>query len=78
MLIEKTGVATFKVYDKDDVFLGEVDNSKYLSPYKEKQMAIQPDFIMQYAKYLKEQLEEEYKIKNIKIKFELDIFLLVS
>jgi hypothetical protein len=68
MLIEKTGVATFKVYDKDDVFLGEVDNSKYLSPYKEKQMAIQPDFIMQYAKYLKEQLEEEYKIKNIKIK----------
>ena len=68
MLVEKAGVATFKVFDEEDVFLGEVDNSKYLSAYQEKQMAIQPDFILQYAHHLKNQLEEEYKIKNLKIK----------
>jgi hypothetical protein len=68
MLVEKAGVATFKVFDEHDVYLGDVDNKKYLSAYQEKQMAIQPDFILQYAQYLKVKLEEEYEIKNIKIK----------
>ena len=68
MLVEKTGVATFKVFDEHDVYLGDVDNKKYLSAYQEKQMAIHPDFILQYAQYLKIKLEEEYEIKNIKIK----------
>lgn len=68
MLVEKSGVASFNIFDQADNFLGEVNNSKYLSPYQEKQMAIQPDFILQYAHYLKNQLEEEYEIKDLKVK----------
>ena len=52
MLIEKAGFAEFKVVNgkTGEKFL--VNNSDFLTPFQEKQMSTQPDFILQYAKYL--------------------------
>ncbi|NRB84716.1 MAG: HTTM domain-containing protein [Winogradskyella sp.] len=52
MLIEKTGYAEFKVVDakKNTSFL--VKNSDFLTPFQEKEMTTQPDFILEYAHFL--------------------------
>jgi len=52
MLMEKAGYITFTV--KDAVTKKEitVNNSHFLTTFQEKQMAFQPDFILQYAHYL--------------------------
>lgn len=52
MLIEKMGIATFKIVNKEtgDFFL--VDNTDFLTSFQEKQMSFQPDFILEYAHYL--------------------------
>lgn len=50
MLIEKAGVANF-VVEREGQRL-EIKNSEYLSPVQEKMMATQPDFILQYARFL--------------------------
>ncbi|WP_203257291.1 HTTM domain-containing protein [Hyunsoonleella ulvae] len=52
MLMEKMGIATFKIVNKDtgDFFL--VDNTDFLTSFQEKQMSFQPDFILEYAHYL--------------------------
>ncbi len=60
MLVEKVGQATFYVKDAKTGRQSEVDNSSYLTGYQEKQMAIQPDLILQFA----HRLAEEYK-KNM-------------
>ena len=52
MLVEKTGIATFRVYDPNNDTSFYVDNSKYLTPFQEKQMSFQPDFILEYAHFL--------------------------
>ncbi len=52
MLLEKSGLATFTVRDKTTGRYTEVINSDYLTDFQEKQMAIQPDFMVQYAKHL--------------------------
>lgn len=54
MLMEKTGYAQFKVVDPESGERFFVDNSKFLTPLQEKQMATQPDFILEYAHFLKE------------------------
>jgi len=52
MLMEKAGYAQFKIKNTEtgDQFL--VDNNDFLTPFQEKQMSTQPDFILQYAHYL--------------------------
>lgn len=52
MLMEKAGYATFKVKDAVSKKEITVNNSHFLTPFQEKQMAFQPDFILEYAHYL--------------------------
>ncbi|MEX1011896.1 MAG: HTTM domain-containing protein [Balneolaceae bacterium] len=62
MLMEKTGYANFKVVNPDISQRFYVDNTEFLTPFQEKQMATQPDFILEYAHYL----EEHYKQQGIR------------
>ncbi len=59
MLMEKTGYAQFKVVNGETGRWFYVDNSDFLTPFQEKQMAFQPDFILEYAHFLKEHFEGE-------------------
>lgn len=53
MLMEKAGYASFII--KDASGKREIaDNSLFLSPFQEKMMSTQPDFILQYAHFLAE------------------------
>lgn len=54
MLMEKAGYAQFKVVDQKTGKNFYVDNSDFLTPFQEKQMSTQPDFILEYAQYLAE------------------------
>lgn len=57
MLMEKAGTAFFFVKDEKSGREVEVDNKKFLTFLQEKMMATQPDMMVDYAKFLK----EEYK-----------------
>ncbi len=52
MLMEKAGYAQFRVVDPRTGKRFYVDNADFLTPLQEKQMATQPDFILQYAHFL--------------------------
>lgn len=52
MLMEKAGTATFYVKDTQSGREGIVDNREFLNPHQEKQMAMQPDMILQFAHFL--------------------------
>ena len=54
MLMEKSGYAQFKVVNGESGKWFYVDNSEYLTPFQEKQMSFQPDFILEYAHFLKD------------------------
>ena len=64
MLVEKIGQVTFKVKDSNTSRQSEVINSQYLSPYQEKQMSIQPDFILQFAHFIKKEYMEKHGFIN--------------
>ena len=66
MLMEKSGYAQFKVVSKDSGKWFYVDNSDFLTPFQEKQMSFQPDFILEYAQYLKRHFEKDGH-KNVQI-----------
>jgi hypothetical protein len=59
MLMEKSGYAQFKIMDKESGKWFYVDNSDFLTPFQEKQMGFQPDFILEYAHYLKRHFETQ-------------------
>lgn len=59
MLIEKAGYANFKIVNKVTGQRFYVDNTDFLSSFQEKQMSFQPDFILEYAHYLKEHFESQ-------------------
>ncbi|AVR43947.1 HTTM domain-containing protein [Christiangramia fulva] len=59
MLMEKVGYAQFIVEDKDSGKRFYIDNGQYLTPFQEKQMSTQPDFILQYAHFLAEEFREK-------------------
>ncbi len=61
MLMEKAGTATFYVKDGEDGREGSVINHQFLNAHQEKQMAMQPDLILQFAHYLK----DHYKNKGM-------------
>lgn len=52
MLMEKAGYANFKIVDEKTGNYFYVKNEDFLTPYQEKQMSFQPDFILEYAHYL--------------------------
>ncbi len=52
MLVEKVGHAAFTVVEPSTERRVEINNRDYLSDYQIKQMAIQPDFVLQYAHHL--------------------------
>ena len=52
MLMEKTGYAQFKIVDPKTKKWFYVDNTNFLTPFQEKQMSFQPDFILEYAHFL--------------------------
>ncbi len=54
MLMEKAGTATFYVKDGSNGREGMVFNEEFLSDHQEKQMAMQPDMILQYAHFLED------------------------
>ncbi len=53
MLMEKAGTASFLVRDSRTGREGRVFNSDFLCDHQEKQMAMQPDMILQFAHFLK-------------------------
>lgn len=59
MLMEKSGYAQFKVVRKSDAKWFYVDNADFLTPFQEKQMSFQPDFILEYAHYLKDHFQAQ-------------------
>jgi hypothetical protein len=59
MLMEKAGTATFYVKDTKTGRTGEVFNAEFLNPHQEKQMAMQPDMILQYAHFLGRHYEKK-------------------
>ncbi|MFD1096605.1 HTTM domain-containing protein [Salegentibacter chungangensis] len=66
MLMEKAGYAQFKIVDGKTGKRFYVDNSDFLTPFQEKQMAFQPDFILQYAHYLADHFRKDGH-KNIEV-----------
>ena len=59
MLMEKAGYTQFKIVDGETGKRFYVDNSDFLTPFQEKQMAFQPDFILEYAHYLADHFKKD-------------------
>jgi hypothetical protein len=76
MLVEKAGQATFTVRDPQTGRQSEVNNSGFLTAYQEKQMAIQPDLILQYAHHLAEVYQRQYRIPNPEVT--VDCFVAIN
>ena len=53
MIMEKAGYTQFIVKDEFNKKQIQVNNSKHLTTFQEKQMSFQPDYILEYAHYLK-------------------------
>ena len=59
MLMEKTGTAFFYVRDPRTGNEAEINNREYLTVAQEKQMATQPDMILQFAHMLRDDYERK-------------------
>jgi hypothetical protein len=59
MLMEKAGYAQFKIVNGETGSWFYIDNSEFLSPFQEKQMATQPDFILEYAHFLEKHFSSQ-------------------
>lgn len=59
MLMEKAGTATFYVKDSLTGREGIVNNREFLNDHQEKQMAMQPDMILQFAHFLGKYYEKK-------------------
>lgn len=55
MLVEKAGLALFNVTDLDTGDRWTVHPAQYLTRHQEKQMAFQPDMILQFAHFIEQQ-----------------------
>lgn len=74
MLMEKAGTAFFYVKDAETGLESEVMNDEFLTKNQEKMMATQPDMIVQYAHYLKQQYEKK-GFKNPQVRAEAYVTL---
>jgi hypothetical protein len=59
MLMEKGGYAQFKVVNPETGKWFYVENHQFLSEYQQKQMQIQPDFILEFAHFLEEHYQQQ-------------------
>ncbi len=59
MLMEKTGYANFKIQNTRTGKRFYVDNGDFLTGFQQKQMATQPDFIIEYGQYLGRHFESQ-------------------
>ncbi|WP_417591253.1 HTTM domain-containing protein [Owenweeksia hongkongensis] len=59
MLMEKAGYAIYHITDPTTGNTGEVHPGDYLTPNQEKQLATQPDLILQFAHFLKKEYQEK-------------------
>ncbi|MEM6717738.1 MAG: HTTM domain-containing protein [Bacteroidota bacterium] len=66
MLIEKVGYANFKIVDGKTGHFFYVENNDFLTPFQEKQMSTQPDFILEYAHYLGDHFKSQGH-KNVEV-----------
>jgi uncharacterized membrane protein YphA (DoxX/SURF4 family) len=69
MLMEKAGTATFYVKGAETNREGIVNNLEFLNTHQEKQMAMQPDMILQFAHFLGEYYEKQ-GVKNPQVRVE--------
>ncbi len=67
MLIEKGGYVQYKVVNPEDGNWFYVDHSEFLTPYQEKQLRTQPDFILEFATFLEGHYRYHEGIKNPEI-----------
>jgi len=74
MLMEKAGTATFYVKEGERGREGVVINGEFLNPHQEKQMAMQPDMILQFAHFLKEYYIKQ-GMKNPQVRAEVYVTL---
>jgi hypothetical protein len=74
MLMEKAGTATFYVKDGDEGREGSVVNHEFLNSHQEKQMAMQPDLILQYAHLLEDHYQQQ-GMKDPKVRAEVWVTL---
>lgn len=58
MLMEKAGYAQFYVTDAKTKQKKAIDTTRFLTPFQEKQMAFQPDFILEFAHFLHDYYEK--------------------
>ncbi len=59
MIMEKAGYTEFIVKDAISKKEIRVSNNKFLTTFQEKQMSFQPDFILEYAHYLKDYYQKQ-------------------
>ncbi len=74
MLMEKAGYAIFHIKDKATGKEWNAYASDYLTPMQEKQMATQPDMILQFVHFLDKKMEEQ-GYKDIEIRAEVYVTL---
>lgn len=74
MLMEKAGTATFYVKDQKTGREGMVYNEDFLNPHQEKQMAMQPDLILQYAHFLQKHYQNQ-GMENVSVRAEVYVTL---
>ncbi len=66
MLMHKEGNATFYIRDKNTKGEIEIVNSRYLTKRQEEQMSTQPDMIIQFAHFLKNEFNDTVLVINNK------------
>jgi hypothetical protein len=64
MLVEKHGMCTFTVKDEKTGRTQEIVNGNYLNVFQEKQMCIQPDFILQFAHHVAAEYQTKHGFQN--------------
>jgi len=69
--LEKFGQAQFYIQDRITGQKVEVQNEQHLTAFQEKQMAIQSDFILQYAQYLHIYFKENTSMKDPSVRAEV-------
>ncbi len=77
MLMEKAGYAQFKVVDPESGQRFYVKNTDFLTSFQEKQMAIQPDFMLEYAHYIEQYYtqQERFAGKDLQVFVESHVAL---
>ncbi len=75
MLVEKIGYARFIIKDGESNRQQEILNQSFLTEFQEKQMSIQPDFILQFAKIITKEYENKHGFRNAKVYVESHVAL---